>query len=250
MASGTPKTRKAFEATGEILGNVLEDMQSNPQNTVRIPTQAENTLIQELQQIENNIRGRTHALSPKEELYADFVKSMLDDIRNNGSTPGKLVGSWRSVNKIGAGKTELSRIKDPILKAIESANPKLAKDLQSTNKLYARYIGNLKEINPQQFNSFIDAGELQQFLGAVFTLQPMTLGQQVLNIGALGALRRIHSNILINPVAQSLVRNFGKAIRDGNGASARSVAIQLKDYVQKTMPEEYKEVDWEKLDIE
>ena len=62
-------------------------------------------------------------------------------------------------------------------------------------------------------------------------------------------MRRLSSAILTNPRAQSLVRNFGQAVRDGRAASARNVGIQLKEYVRKNNPNEYKEIDWEELGL-
>lgn len=249
LATGLTRTREAFEHTGEVLGNVLQDMQNRPANFTNLPNKVENTLLRRLQDIRSDIQGRTHALSPKEQTVLDFIESTITDIQNNGSSPRQLIGTWRSMNRIGAGRTEARRLAEPLLEAINSVDPQLAKDLTATNQLYSRYIGNLKELNPTAYNAFIDSGELQKFLGAVFTAEPKSITKSILEMAGLKALRHISSSILTNPNAQSLVRNFGNAVRDGRGASARALAIQLKDYVKKNLPEEYENVNWEELGI-
>lgn len=249
LASGVPRTRKAFEKTGEVLGNVIEDMQNRPQNSQPLPSSITSDLLNDLHTMRDNIRKRTHSLSGEEQSALNFIDNAIQDIQNYGATNRQLIGTWRSVNKSGANKRDIQAVKEPLLKAIESTDKQLAQDLISTNKLYSKYISNIKEINPSQFNAFIDAGELQQLLGAVFTGQPQTLGKQVLNMASLGAWRRVSSRILTDPKAQSLVRNFGKAVRDGKGASARSLGIQLKEYVEKNLPDDSEEIDWEALGL-
>ncbi len=247
LAADVPATRKGFEAANESLGNVIETMQNRPANFNALPQNVEDTLVRKLEDLERDIRGRTHALSPKETQYADFLKDTIDNIYQNGSTPRQLIGTTRSINKIGAGKTELRRAMEPIKEAIEAVDPQLAADLEATNALYSRYIKNIQEINPGQFNAFIDAGELQQVLGAVFSGNLKSATQSTLNIASLGTLRRISSAMLTDPRAQSLARNFGKAVRDGRQASARALGIQFQHYVQENLPEDYKEINWDTL---
>ena len=249
-AASIGKTKERFENTGNVLGNIVQDLQAQPGAAVAVGAQSEQTLLTKLRQIENDMTSRTHALSPKEQTLVDFLKNTITDIENNGSSPRQLIGTWRSVNRIGAGKTELRRILDPMLEAIESVDPKIARDLIDTNALYSRYVKNLKEISPGVFNAFMDAGELQQALAAVFTLQPETLGKALLKTFTLKSFEKISSQILTNPNAQSLVRNFGQAVRDGRKASARALGLQLKEYVHKEIPEEYENVDWKSLGLE
>lgn len=247
LAQGTKGTKKAFEETYSALGNAIDDLSSRPSASTVLSSQAENNLINKLSNIRNNLQSRTHSLSDKEKQLIDFIDTAVTDIRNNGSNPKKLIGTWRSMNKIGQGKTALRELETPILEAIESVDPQISKDLSTTNKLYSKYVQNLKEISPSQFNAFIDAGELQQVLSAVFSPQQVSLPEKLLNLVGLKALRKISSSILTDPQAQSLVRNFGQAVRDGRPASARALVTQLQQYVQKNLPEEYKEVDWDKL---
>ena len=147
----------------------------------------------------------------------------INDIINNGSSPKQIIGTWRSMNKIGQGKTALRRLEEPLLEAIESVDPQIAKDLQSTNALYSKYISNLKEISPTQFNAFVDAGELQQVLSAVFAPQTKSLPEKILNVIGLKALRRLSSAMITDPRAQSLARNFGQAVRDGRSCISQSI---------------------------
>lgn len=249
LASGISKTRKSFEQTGEVLGNVLEDMQNRPKNLKPLPSKVHDVLVSDLEDMRLNIRNRTAALSSEEKSAIQFLDDAIHDISTNEVTNKKLIGTWRSINKSGANKRDIQAMKEPILKAIKDSDPALAQDLIGTNKLYSKYLSNLKEINPAQFNAYFEAGELQQLLGAVFTGKPLTLGKQALNMATAGTLRRISSAILTDPNAQSLVRNFGKAVRDGRKTSSKALGNQLKEYVRKNLPEEYKEVNWEELDL-
>ncbi len=242
-------TRQAFERTNEALGSAIHDVQNRPIASTPLTPQAQTNFVNKLQGIATDLRGRTHALNPREKSLLEFLDTTITDVVNNGTTPKQVMGTWRSVNGIQAGKTQLKRMKGPMTEAIESVSPQLAEDFTASNKLYGRYMDNLREINPSQYDAFINAGEIQQLLGAVFSFEAKAAGKGALRTVTLDALRRVSSKILTDPTAQSMVRNFGKAVRDGRGASARAVAIQLKDYVQKNLPEEYKEIDWEDLGL-
>ena len=249
LASSVRQTREAFQDTGQVLGNVIEDMQNRPQNLNALPANVEHNFVNRLQDIATDIRGRTHSLSPQETTLVEFIETAINDIQQNGSSPRQLIGLARSVNRIGAGRTELRRIMQPINEALTAVDPILAQDFQSTNQLYSRYIRNLEEINPSQFNAFVNAGELNQLVGAVFSGEASTLGKSLARFGGVNILRRISSSILTNPRAQSLVRNFGRAVRDGREASARAVAVQLKEYIKKELPEDYDKIDWDQLEV-
>lgn len=249
LASGTRGTKKAFEQTGEVLGNVIEDMQNRPANTRPYSSRQQANLLSDLTSQRNKIEGRTHSLSTQEKSAVDFIDNAISDIQQNGATNKQVVGTWRSINRSGANNRDIQSVKDSLLKSISATDKQLAEDLVATNKLYSQYISNVKEINPSQFNAFVDAGELQDLLAAVFTGKPETLAKQILNMASLGTLRKISSSILTDPTAQSLVRNFGKAVRDGRKASALATGNQLKEYVRKNLPKEYDEVDWEALGI-
>ena len=141
-------------------------------------------------------------------------------------------------------------MKEPLLEAIESADPQLAQDLQTTNALYGRYINNLSEISPSAFNAFLNSGELQNVLGAVVSGSAPTLGKSIANVMSLGTLKKVSSLILTNPTAQSLVRNLGRSIRSGSEPAARAVGVQFQKYIRDNLPEEYSEIDWEELGLE
>ena len=243
-------TREGFERTGNVLGGIVHGVQSQPAAAVQVGRQAEGRLINQLTDIATDMRGRTHALAPHQQQLVDFIDTAVRDIQQNGSSPRQLIGTWRSVNRIGAGRTELRRILDPIYEAIESVNPQIARDLRDSNAMYSQYMRNLQEIRPTQFNHFMDAGELQSFLGSVFTKDPVSFGHAARRFITVKAWEKLSSTILTNPNMQSLVRNFGRAVRDGGQASARALGVQLKNYVKKNLPEEYKDIKWEELGIE
>lgn len=243
-------TREAYNQTHEALGNVIEGIQNRPGNNIRLPQQIENNLVDGLERIANNIRGRTHQLAPHEETLVNFIENAINDIRTNGSSPQQIIGTWRSINRIQAGRTELRRMMPIFEHALESVNPQLARDFISGNRLYSRFLTNLGEINPGQFNAFIDAGEMQKVLGAVFSGDVAQMSSIAKNVATLTAWRRISSSILTDPVAQSLSRNVGRAIRNGRRSSAISSGIQFKKYVRKHFPEIYEDTDWEKLGFE
>lgn len=250
LAANVTATREAFKETGNVLGETLQQIQSQPGSATRLGVQAETKLLERLTAIRDDIVGRTHALSPKEQTYVDFLNQSITDIANNGSSPKQIIGTWRGANRVGAGQTELNRMKPALLEGIESVSPQIARDFEDTNLMYSRYIRNLEKISPGQFNAFMDAGEVQSLMGSIFTKQPaQTLPMAILRFVSAKTISKISSSILTNPTAQSLVRNFGKAVRDGRSASARALGNQLKEYVKDNLPEEYKEIDWEGLGL-
>lgn len=250
LAAGSASTRSAFEQTEQSLGNVLQGLQSRPSASIPLTQQSQNTLINKLKDIVNDVKSSSHKLSPEQGTYIQFIEDTISDIQRGGSDSKKLIGTYRNVNATKAGKTLLSRMKEPLVEAISSADQQLAKDLKTSNSLYAKYITNLKEISPSAFNAFINAGELQNILGAVVSGSAPTLGKSIANVMSLGTLKKVSSLVLTNPTAQSLVRNLGRSIRSGSQASARTVGIQFQNYVKENLPDEYNEINWEHLGLE
>jgi cation transport regulator ChaC len=258
LAKGVKKTGSAFEVTNEALGNVIENLHERPQKfstgdlveQIHLNDKLGTTLVDELKEIQKDLVSGSHAQSTKTTELADFISRTIKDIQQNGTNPSKLIGTWREINKTGQGKTALSRVKPALLKTIEKFDPQLAKDLVTTNKLYERFIGNIKEISPDQFNAFLQAGDIQHLIGAIFSGDPKHLTKGILSTLTRKSFQKISSKILTDPNAQSLARNFGKAIRDGRRASAQALVIQFKNYIQKNLPKEYQEIDWDELDIE
>lgn len=248
-AASISKTQKSFKKTGDALGTALENLQSQPIAKQKLGTQATEGLVSGFENILEDLTSGSHALGPKSEKLVEFIRNTIIDIDTNGTTPKQLIGTWREINKIGEGKTFLRRLMPYISEGIESVDPKLAKDFLGGNLLYKRFIQNLGEIKPGQYNAFMDAGELQQVLGSVFQLQPETTAKGILRFLTLQSLEKISSSIITNPKAQSLVRNFGKAVKSGSKKAALNVAHQLKEYVKKELPDEYDKVDWDALDV-
>ena len=211
LAQGVPKTRQAFVETQDALGNVLDNLKTRPSASVQLPIAAQNRLINELTDIGDSITKRSHSLAPKEQALVEFLQKAITDIQNNGSTPAQNVGTWRSVNKMGAGKSELNRIKKPLLEAIESVDPQIARDLEASNALYGRFVNNLKEISPSDYNAFLDAGKMQDFMASVATGNVESLSKGIGKMLGLNSLRKLSSLIITDPKAQSFVRNLGKS---------------------------------------
>jgi hypothetical protein len=255
FAQGVSKTEQAFVNTNEALGNVINRLHKRPQkfSTGDLVEQAGinkkigNKLVTNLEEIQKDLLTGSHAQGEKTTTLADFIGRTIEDIEVNGTDPEKIIGTWREINTIGQGRNALARLKEPFLEAIKEFDPKLAEDLVNSNKLYARFMRNLKEVNPTQFNAFLEAGNVENLIGTIFSGDPKKATRGILGRIGKKAFQKISSEILINPKAQSLARNVGKAIRDGRKASAQAVAVQFKNFVEKELPEEFKEIDWKDL---
>ena len=246
LAAGRRQTRQAFQNAYESLGETVERMQNAPGNLNPVSPQQQNRFVNALQNIENDIRTRTPSLSPQELTHANFIRDAILDIQQNGLTPRRAIGLWRSNNRIGLGQTELSRLRAPVTQLLEDVNPQLAREFRDTNRAYQRYFANIREINPRAFTDFINAGEMQRLLGAIFTGDAATLGKAILNRASLGAARRLSSAMITNPHFQSFGRKFRVAINSGSEAAQRNLYRQFQEAVKKEYPEEYKEINWPK----
>jgi hypothetical protein len=247
LAAGKKETKQAFQDTYEVLGTTVDKMQNLPISKKRVGIQKQNRFVKELEKIENDIRTRSPSLSPQEKTHADFIREAINNIQNNGLTPRQAIGLWRSNNRIGLGQTELSRLRDPINKLLEEVSPELARDFKATNRMFQKYYQNLKEINPTAFNAFMDAGEMQKVLGAIFTGDPKSLKKSLYSLGTYAALKKLSSEMIINPKYQSLGRKFKTAVNTENVALQRSLYKELMETVKKENPEEYKEITWPKI---
>ncbi len=246
-AAGQPQTRNAFQNTREALGRSFEQVQGSAAAATPISYAQENRLLTSFRQIRDDIMNRSHALSPQEQRLVDFLTTTIADIQTNGTTGRQLINSWRSVNGIQAGRTELRRMLGPIEDALRSSSPELADNFVNNNRLYQRFIENIERINPSQFTTFVQSGDLQALLGSVFSGDIPATGSAIARILTGGQLKRISSAIITNPQAQSLWRNFQRAVTNQSPATSRALAIQLKEFVRKELPEDYKKIDWDEV---
>lgn len=248
IAAGSRATRQAFEATHEALGGAIQDVENSQIAFTPVAMPEQQALLNRLRAIRANL-SQPHAQSPQSQGILTFLDETIESIENAGTDPHRLMRTWRQVNRVRGGRTALRQMLPAFEDAIESVSPQLGQDFRTVNQLYGRFLDNLGEINPSAYTAFMEAGDMQNLLGSIFSMDPSTVAKGVWRHMSTKAFQRISSAILTDPRAQSLARNFGRAVRDGRAASARAVGLQLKEYVKDKLPEDYKEIEWEEIGL-
>jgi hypothetical protein len=242
LAATSSKTKESFKETHDALSDLFEEIKTK--NTTPFSNKVESDLLDAIIDIENGIQKGTHALSPEELASLNFIQKVRKDIANGGSDASTLIGTYRSINKLKEGKTAASKLKEPIQKALDAADPVLGKEFSYLNKIYARYQKNLGEVSPKAYAAFVDAGEFNQFVSSAFTGNiPKGLAQAAYY----KALKGVSRMIITNPRAQSIVRNFGKAVKTGKASLAEKSFEELREFVKKEDPDAYKDIPWDEI---
>ncbi len=216
-------TQEALESTKKGLGNAYETIQKSEGAAKEISEKANGELI--------------NSIFEKFSEMPDTVRSVLEkdlqDLLNNKITGRSLINFWKDINANASGQgKQLTLLKEPIKKALNTIDPDVAKDFELVNELYTKFYPISSKLKPTLASDLISAAGSLGSLGAVGSaffghFQPM-----VLILGKMGA-EKFAQQLLINPRLQQLSKKMVEALNQNKFGVAKkltdSFASQIKD---------------------
>lgn len=154
-----PKRGKTQEALARTHGELKGSYSNLAKSDAAKHTISEEVASDAVDSIKNILKETPSSI--REKILPDF-QDLLSSPRNSES----LINFWVDINA--AGKEQLGRLKDPILKAVESVSPELAKDFKNVNMLYGKYYPISKRLQPTVMSDIIGASKSLGVLMSVF----------------------------------------------------------------------------------
>lgn len=220
------RTAKAAKQTREALGNVYSQLS---EEGAKLPilssgrTQSlEAELRQQLQKMPSSVRRSIEA--DMQDLFSKPVKA--NDIMNFWQDLNSEI-NWK---RIGGGKNRLNSLKDSLKKGIEDISPELAADFELTNEFYSKFSKISRNLQPKDLDRLIALGEMGAVLGGLLKFGPKgalpVIGSEV--------LRRVGSEMLVNPRLQNLTRQMTTAVKNNKIAIAKKVQEKMVEELEKS----------------
>lgn len=179
-----------------------------------------NSLLEKLNEIPREIRG--------------VIEKDLNDLLNNKITGKSLINFWKDINSNLSWKTkQLSTLKEPIKKALNTISPELSKDFEMTNDLFSKYYNISAKLKPNLTTDIISAAEALGVIGSI------TLGHYPHLVHILGekSARKLAQQMLINPHFQQLSKKMIVALNQNKFGLAQKLTDEFRKEIKKFSPE-------------
>lgn len=229
----TPKgepTQQIIKGAKEGLGNIYETIKSHPDAAIEITEKQNGKLI----------NGVMDAFSGMDRETQAKILPDLNDLLNNKISTNSLMNFWKDINKkYKLGKEELNLLKKPLLGAIESVSPELAKDFTTVNSLYGKYASIAKKLKPNIADNIVSAAEALGLGGGL--IKGLFFGDfsYFTGVAAEQAVRHLAKEMLLNPKFQQLSRKMVVALNQNKGPLAQKLTKEMLGLVKDKVPEVY-----------
>lgn len=213
------RTAKAAKRTRDALGNLYGQLAEEGE---KLPILSSNRASLLESQLETKL----------EKMPSTIRRAIKEDVEDLFKKPVKandLMNFWQDINSqinwktIGGGKKRLNGLKDVLLEGMKDIDPQLASDFAATNRQFIQFNKLYKNLKPQSLDRWMALGEAGALLGGLFKFGPKGAATV---IGA-DALRRLSSEMLINPRLQNLTRQMGTALNKNKIAIAKKIQDQM-----------------------
>lgn len=238
------KIRQTFDKLGDVYADLKlqgrEYGRFSPNNTQRLIDKWEDVL-DDLQ--------RTHRPSPDKQAAIGYVEDALENIRNFGSDPEKIINTLQDVNSvvnwnaIKGGKKQLAALKEPAVALLKKEVPAIANEYENTNKLYGKSVELAKALSPSTLEELIGQGKVGSVALGLATFQPNLLYK------ALGfvAGRKAVEQMLFSPRFNAMGKKMFAALKKNDRALANRILQDFTKAVKEEFPDQ--EIDLEELEL-
>jgi len=247
IAKKGEKTKNVLASVKEKLGDSYSNIKESLAKSGKVSPLIQKETTQKFQKIRNDL-GKTLHPSTDKEAAIKFIDSAIEKMDKTGATPEELINFWQDINKsvrwnsIQGGKKSLSRLKEPIMSALNKVDPLAAKDFEMTNQLYSKYAQVAKRLKPGIIDTFISKAEILGIPSAGFALvegNPWVLG----GLASEAGLRTLAREMIINPYFQNISNKLVKNFNSGSVKAIKDLTNQASEYMTRKYPDE----DWEFL---
>lgn len=227
-------TQSKLKDTKSKLDEVYGNLHKSESAGLEISEKANGELINDLFKKTNEIPFKV-----RKEIEKD-----LSDLLENKITGSSIINFWSDINHNLASNTkQLSLLKEPLKKALNSISPELAKEFEMTNQLYTKYYPIASKLKPNLTSDIISAGEA---LGLGFGLVgAVTMGHTSTLYGLLGekAGKELARQLLLNPRLQQLSEKMVKALNENKYGVAKKLTEAFSNTLRAFSPEVSEELD-------
>lgn len=255
------KKTKQFEkdVTGlkEKLGASYEEFKNIGREGGHLGFQQVEALSDDLRKITADLE-HTLIKGPDTKAAITAIEEGMTKLQNYGTSIGELVSTrqnlgqsinWKNVDPKGV---MLNRARESFMKAIENANPKVAKELRATDKAWRQYEKFKDVLDKKQAFTMVNGVPVPSgsvvFWGALGSkallggLSPATAAKYY---GIKEGISRLSTAMLTNPKLQGIRGQLMKAVLSGNEEKQRKLMISAQKIIKTDDPDLYDELGLE-----
>lgn len=228
FAKKTGKAEHALEGSQRGLGEIYDQIVTNPQAQIVLNPQQQQNFV-------NGLRTRF------QNLPANIRNEILEDLSDLAQGPlngERLINFYQDVNdtigRIGGHRgRRLGGIQDELLDAISTASPQIGEELKMTNELYANYARMRTRLRPGPNEDLINSAK---GIGAVGFLLTGNWPQLQALLGYTAA-KRVATEFLVNPRLVNIQHKMIRALNENSVPLVNKLIDQFKEEIQEKDPE-------------
>lgn len=219
---------------GDAYGHIGETAKQLP----NIGGRAKQTIIAESENILKNLKSTIKPSKEKEEAIK-FISESIENLKKSEANPEKLINWWRDINqsipwkKLKADKSAAA-LKKPIIEALESVSPTLANDFEALNLLDSNFRKIVDSLKPGVVDRVIGLGKVAALGGAIFSLNPVSVGSVFLGVAGMKAMAAMATN----PRYMNVLKKGMEALADQKTEKVLQIGRKLAEMMLNDFGEE------------
>lgn len=225
------KAEAVLEMTGEGLGSIYENLKNEHEASQKV------LAIPERQNMQSQLSEVLDSLPAK---HKQFINQDIQDFHNSPQSASDMINLYQKISKTFDGdKAALQRLKGPIIEAMETVDPNLARDFQTVNKAWANYASVRNIMNPKEMGWMGHLKHPASLIATFLTGNPFLLAKGYALAHGVSFLAR---EMVMNPKLKNISKKIAYGINK-KSYGAISVGIrELAKEVEKDDPELAEEI--------
>jgi hypothetical protein len=229
LGTRTSKLEKLGNSIDAKLGDAYGKIKDISREFPNIGGRTKQGIIVEAEKAVKDLR-KTVKPSEEKKKAIEFLTESIEELQKSEVDPEKLINWWQDINKsinwkkIGANKSA-TKLKEPIINALDAASPKLAQDFESLNELYSNFKKISNSLKPDTIDRVVKLGEAATLVGSVFTLNPTVVGSVLLGVAG----RRAATAMATNPRYMNIFKKGMEALADQKTQKVLQIGRKLTE---------------------
>lgn len=215
--STTDKMRESRKATSSVYNYIRES-----------PGAKEYLSQPEMQRMAREVAriGENLPYNVRSQLHHDAADLVRSSLKKGGIQGTDLMNFYQDISsRYNLGRKQLELFKTPIRQAIESINPRLARDFDTANNIFIRQNRMAKSLTPNDLETYVNMGEAVGVAGAAATGNVSLLTKLLGFIG----VRKFANAMLTSPRLQNLVKKSQDAVSQNRVPLMRKLGDLIVD---------------------
>jgi hypothetical protein len=220
------RTQEILEESRQAVGGIFDDLRATPQAQTPVTIDSGLNLINDIENIltdiPSGVRGKISA--DVQDLYASQM------------TGSDLINFFQDINHNLKGQTkQLSRLKKPIERALESLSPELSQDFKLTNKMFENFASVRDRLTPtlasDLFSILEGMGVGVKGIGSLITGNFPMAGAVFGGFLGTEGLRRLGREVLLSPRFQNLSGRLVTSVKNNSLPLAKSTIKSMSSMI-------------------